>query len=721
MVHFMKKRLLTVWLCLMMVLCILPATAAGDLSGLRVDTAYSAETGKLTLTWNPADAAGFVAVGAEVGGKSYGFEPPADGRAEIPLTDPIAGSHDLQLFFKAQGDGNTATVPVTFIISETDLLGFTFAETVSARVYDPDSGNLTITWNHADAPAGTVLTGILLGGRSYDAFQGDKAVTLIPGLKAAVKPGETAFSFMITTPAGKTVTIPASEPLYVHGNVRVDMEVKVEGGAIVATVTDEFGRPVEGYEVILKINNQSYAPVETDINGRIKFNAPLPPDPEKSVLCVGNEQTDETKDGKKGGVTYSAVVKGIGGGIVIPPTGTTAPPPTGTTTGSGTTSTTTNGGGTTSTAPPNTETTKAPSPLVNGAGTTGIVGDQVAVNVSFEQALLNAFGLSKTDFESRARLLMSQTVYQALAGGDTPSTVMMAMRASSRTVTPAQIGNITHGVSKYSVYDTSKVLTLTADLTLQIIDHNGAESFMPTTAVDSITYTVQLPVPKSMKDIKLFAAAEVTDTGLVRLIDATLEDGFIRFTAPKMGEYVLLGFVEATSANPRGDVPVLLIVLIVVGVLLLAGAGVLLYFFVLRKPKDEDDDDFPPDGGLTTLADDINSPDSGSLAGTIFDTSIPQAVGQTGPEPSEPTVETDAVVPLVPLTPATPPAPPIPPASRRTAPEEDRDIYSSDSKRPGYRGGDTGKDVSLGTFQQPGENKEQKPQKKNPSDYDLDL
>ena len=147
----------------------------------------------------------------------------------------------------------------------------------------------------------------------------------------------------------------------------------------------------------------------------------------------------------------------------------------------------------------------------------------------------------------------------------------------------------------------------------------------------------------------------------------------------------------------------------------------LLYFFVLRKPKDEDDDDFPPDGGLTTLADDINSPDSGSLAGTIFDTSIPQAVGQTGPEPSEPTVETDAVVPLVPLTPATPPAPPIPPASRRTAPEEDRDIYSSDSKRPGYRGGDTGKDVSLGTFQQPGENKEQKPQKKNPSDYDLDL
>ena len=715
MVHFMKKRLLTVWLCLMMVLCILPATAAGDLSGLRVDTAYSAETGKLTLTWNPADAAGFVAVGAVAEEKTYSFEVPADGSAEIPLTEPNAGSYNLQLLFEAQGGGNTATVPVTYIISETDLLGFTFAETVSARVYDPDSGNLTITWNHADAPAGTVLAGILLGGKSYDAFQGDKAVTLIPGLKAAVKPGTTAFSFMITTPAGKTITFPASDPLYVPGNVKVDMEVKVEDRAIVAIVTDEFGRPVEGYEVILKISNQSYAPVKTDKNGKIKFNAPVPSEPEKYVLCEGKEQKDS-----RGGVTYGAVVKGIGNGIVIPPIGTTSPPPTGTT--GGDTTTTANGGGTTSTVSPDTQTTKAPSPLVNGAGTTGIVGDQVAVNVSFEQALLNSFGLNKADFESRARLLMSQTVYQALAGGGTPSTVMMAMRASSKTVTPAQIGALTHGISKYSIYDTSKVMTLTTDLSLQIIDQNGAESFMPTTAVDSITYTVQLPVPKSMKDIKLFAAAEVTDTGLVRLIDATLEDGFIRFTAPKMGQYVLLGFVEATSTNPRGDVPVLLIVLIVVGVLLLAGAGVLLYFFVLRKPKDEDDDDFPPDGGLTTLADDSNSPDGGSLAGTIFDTSIPQAVGHAGPEPSEPTVETDAVVPLVPFTPATPSAPPTPPVSRRPAPvEEDRDIYSSDSKRPGYRSSDAGKDVSLGAFQQHGETKEQKPQKKNPSDYDLDL
>lgn len=71
--------------------------------------------------------------------------------------------------------------------------------------------------------------------------------------------------------------------------------------------------------------------------------------------------------------------------------------------------------------------------------------------------------------------------------------------------------------------------------------------------------------------------------------------------------------------------------------------------------------------------------------------------------------------PAVPLKP-TAPSTPVQPEEKtgRNAPVDgnDRDIYSSDSKRPSAPAAD----VSLGSFEEP-----QRPKKKNPSDYDIDL
>ena len=76
------------------------------------------------------------------------------------------------------------------------------------------------------------------------------------------------------------------------------------------------------------------------------------------------------------------------------------------------------------------------------------------------------------------------------------------------------------------------------------------------------------------------------------------------------------------------------------------------------------------------------------------------------------TMEIDKAVPLVPMQDLVKDAPPVP---RKQPPVDDgRDIYSSDSKRPGAN---TAEDVSLGSFQEPG----QPPKRKNPSDYDIDL
>ena len=270
------------------------------------------------------------------------------------------------------------------------------------------------------------------------------------------------------------------------------------------------------------------------------------------------------------------------------------------------------------------------------------------------------------------------------------------------------------GISKYSTYDTAHIGVVTVDLSVLLADSAAnTETFL--NPADG-SYTIHLPVPASMSAVPLFAVAAVDGSGLHDLTDATVQDGYISFTVDRMGSYAILGFAEEGQTKPKNDIPVPLLIIIIVGVLLLVAAGLLLFFFVLRRPRDPDDDlppdddlfsgdDWPTGGGLTMLTD---APSPGDFSPD----------GQPGDVPGD-------TLPLVPLSgdgqPAVPlkptaPSTPVQPEEKtgRNAPVDgnDRDIYSSDSKRPSAPAAD----VSLGSFEEP-----QRPKKKNPSDYDIDL
>ena len=712
--------------CLVMLLCMIPAiTAAADPSqaNVKVDS-YVKSTGVLTLSWDAAETEGYGVEELRINNRSYEVQPVGGSKLTATVPGLSSGSYNATLFFKQEGGGSSQPVDFKAVItlSVEEELGFDFKEDTTKRSFNSTTGVLTIYWNQEDAPAGTKITGIKLDGKTYTLAEGDtpKGQVNIAGLtNSKVEPGDYNFTFLFELPSGNEVELAAATPAHITGTIIPVMTVTVENKRIVATVTTPVKkRPVAGYQVILKTSSMELAPLKTDKNGKIVFSITVPEN-RKEVLCEGVEEIID-------GITYGKCVGGLDE-ITVPtnptttPTGTpTTNPTTGTTQGTrpGTTSATTN-----ATRETETETTYS---LIQGAGTTGIEGDLVAVNVSYDTNILKTFGLRQADFDSRARMLLSKDMYQSLVG-DGKSTIMLCMRSSSFGVNRDQISSAINGVSKYSTYDVDQIGAVVADFGLLYIDGEANTQTVLQMPEGAGEFVVQVPVPDSMKDIKLFAAAQVDSQGLGTLLDATIQDGYIRFTATSMGDFAILGFAEASGGNGQNDVPILLVVMIIIGVLLLAGAGFLIYFFIIRKPRDDDDDDLPPDDGLTTLAEDGGPMGPGEEGGAIPSNTVSDYVN---PQPgrndpiirdaaaddrdvfSGATMEIDKAVPLVPMQDLVKDAPPVP---RKQPPVDDgRDIYSSDSKRPGAH---TADDVSLGSFQEPG----QPPKRKNPSDYDIDL
>lgn len=266
---------------------------------------------------------------------------------------------------------------------------------------------------------------------------------------------------------------------------------------------------------------------------------------------------------------------------------------------------------------------------------------------------------------------------------------MMQVRSSAIQVTDAQISAAIANVSKFSLYHAENVKRVTVDISL-LFNSGGKEATM--SALPNANYTVQLPVPKDMKDIKLIAVAATNEAGISTPVVAKVENGYLRFDTHYLANFTILGFAEAEE-QAVSRVPTLVIVAFVIAGVLLVGAGLLFYFFVLRGPKDDDDGELPPpdggegpDGGPGG-----NGPSSGAGGDTMEDIFSGAAM--------------DKLQPPVPYTPPSQP--------------DMEDLYSSDSRRPQPPAQQApAQGVSLGSFQQRPQ-AGQNPPPKNPLDIDL--
>lgn len=499
-----------------------------------------------------------------------------------------------------------------------EILGFQFQEL--DRELDLETSRFTMWYNHdaADPDKDVAVTAVSINGVRYTASDWYGQVT-VDGL-GHVKFGENALVYIFDVD-GAEVSIRA-DALIRTGTAKTSLSLSKSGNTVTAVLTDEQGDPVPDYPLVMYIGGSEFSKQTTDEEGAAVFSG-VPDGEEVRVAAEAGTTAD--------GVTYEACEAMLDGGDT--PTASEGPS---TTTGQATSPvvtkrpTTRNPGETTTAAPTTTAKTYA---TVHGAGTTSAEGDKIVLNVSYDTGVRDAFGLKDSDFESKARFLLAQDTYSSLMGGSN-GTLMLMARSSPILVTDQQVSAAISNISQFSPYHAENIQRVTIELSLLFINADGSQA--ETSTVPEAGYTVQLPIPKSMQDVGLIAVASTNEDAIATPVEATIENGYIRFDTKYLSTFTILGFSEAKSSL-ISKTPTLAIVLIVVGALMLIGAGLLFYFFVLRKPG----------GGY----------DGG--AGADPDGSGPQ-------DGFDPPPATDPGQPL----PIVPPKPGM------------EDIYSSDSRRP---------------------------------------
>jgi hypothetical protein len=217
-----------------------------------------------------------------------------------------------------------------------------------------------------------------------------------------------------------------------------------------------------------------------------------------------------------------------------------------------------------------------------GEGTTAEDGDLVAMNVTTDSALLEAFGMSKNDFDAKMRFLLDADDYAAILDGKTRS-VMLNIKSSLLPPTEEQIQMLFAGVSEYALYDESKRQAVTFDLSLLCLTKTG-NVVKPTTVPENIVYTVRMAVPNQMKDCDAFVITLKDGDGLAVPQKVDVKNGMFELKLTSLESYTLIGLVE-DSTGKAGGFSWYLAIFLIVGLLLIGAAVLLFIFVVMRKPK----------------------------------------------------------------------------------------------------------------------------------------
>lgn len=228
-------------------------------------------------------------------------------------------------------------------------------------------------------------------------------------------------------------------------------------------------------------------------------------------------------------------------------------------------------------------TTASTTATIKANSTTAAKDDMIAMNAVTDTALLEMFGLTRQEFLSKARLLVSEEDYQKLVGrtGNTP---MLSVRTSVAAITPSMVQAALSNVSEFSGYSEDQRQMLTFDLSLLMLSRTGKE--VPVTALpEDVIYTIQLPIPTAMKNASAFAITVMDGDKLMAPQKLEVKNGLFELKINSLEAYTLIAFGEEDEGS-AGGISWRLTVLLVAGILLVVGAGILLYFFVFRKPDE---------------------------------------------------------------------------------------------------------------------------------------
>lgn len=525
---------------------------------------------------------------------------------EPPTTSTTSSSTGTETTPTTESTGSTDPTESTGSTGATDPTNppqdFTYSE--YNRIYDEESGILSVIWNYAQGGGADVIA-VVVDGREYAVSGSMGRFSVDLGQLSA---GSHTLAYVFRMPDGTTRT-EQMEPLVRSTTEALTLSMDVQPGVVTAVLTNSAGQAVADYPLQFILNLATTLNYTTDSNGRVSFTVS---GTLTSVSCIAPARTI-------GAVTYngaSASWQSDSGEV-------TNADPSDDEEDDWTTTTRSRWSATQTTRTTGTVRTYR---TIQGAGTTSTEGAQVAVNVTFDEGVVEAFDLTNDDFNQRARLLMDAGLYSSLVG-KTKATVMMTLGYNPFEITDQHISELVSGKSRYSRYTDIKRVAVT--MGLQFVDEN--QQIVPIEIAPEGSYTVRLPVPESMVDCPVLAVAIIEEDGLSHLIDVQVKNGYMEFVTNGFTSIAVLGFGDH-AVRTGGGVAWQLIVLLVVGVIMLAGAGLLMYFFVWRKPKpaaqaageqaaaDQLQDetgpaDLPGDGGEQSVVDQILSEREGMTDG----------------------------------------------------------------------------------------------------------
>lgn len=465
--------------------------------------------------------------------------------------------------------------------------GFTFRETSRLQVAP---SVVLLTWNMIEAPSGTRVNKVVIGDKECSFVDGEEQPNMLTVSLTGVPAGiYTSVEYGYTVDGAQEFDIMVGSQIVAEGRLKVTLTASFNAeGTLTVKAADANGKPVPDYQVSLTLEGM---PEAGKTNDKGVYTSTYRVSEGKSATFEGVETAyrDTT-------LIYEASAK-QSLSRPLPTTTTVATTTVETTTTESEETTTTESEGTTTTEGGETTTTEQQvdattgttalmTAIVKGDSTTALANGMVAANALTDTALLESFGMTRQEFLTKARLLVSEADYQLLVGrtGNIP---MLNVRTSTTEITLGMLQSALTNVSDFSSYAEDQRQMQTFDLSLLMFSRTGKE--VPVTALpDGVIYTIQLPIPTAMKKCTAFAITVMDGDELMAPQKLEVKNGMFELKINSLEAYTLIGFGEENQET-AGGFSWRLIALLIAGILLIAGAGVLLYFFVFRKPDEIDE------------------------------------------------------------------------------------------------------------------------------------
>ena len=541
------KKLLSVWLCLMLVLGALPL-ALPTAAAPAFSVTGQWKNGLLTFAWDDQAAQGYLVADAKIGEETFSVS-----ACSVIVAKPDT-TKAVQLGFRTASSEEIEWVSVN--------VQYIFAMMIDAYKTN-NKVIVTVTDEFDRSVPGGAKVHLTIGDSTISSTLSDAGTASIPvaGFENVTYGTVVVDDFSVgnvtyamydaasVNLALEDMTIPLTMTLFEHN------------GKIAAQVHASNGEAVEDVEVSLTFgSNKRYEVARTDSEGIAYFNVDA--STKTKVTCVINDFDVRNLHY----IGCSKVYQSDSG----PTTRATVP----TTTASrkddrptSTTYATFMGKGTTATDP--------------------AYPDYVVLDAIFDQGVLNAFGRREEDFRNNAKLLMKKSVYDSWIGADAVA-ILMTVSFSDTPVTDEEVQQVIDSTYELMSYQPSAVSRNVVVLGAKMRTAYGE---LVDLALDNAEYIIRLPIPKNMAANNLIAVSQRLNGTLSESVFASLRDDYLEISADNLAELVLMGVVGV--AETKNNYFVFTLILVIVGVLLLIGAGLLLYFFVIRPAHDPDDEDDP--------------------------------------------------------------------------------------------------------------------------------